>query len=640
LESPRVLGTQMAEIGRLKDSIGYLVGNMSIRCNEIRPEFQRNGIVKFVEFLNVNDRIFNVTKEYARVKREIKIDINNVDKLEEYNIIEFALILSTDLEFFKGSNDVCLFILRSIFDSNWFKARNLLVINTQWIEKENLKGKVTKNHLLELANEFLKTRKFFWGEFMKTVNPVITDAIKTRLKIANPETLYGELNNIYTASFLIDILKNDLKIQPLAQVLGAEGSESATSDIDLPMKGSNTEISVELINENFRDYFKVPFDSGMVFDINVYSLDWIHGSKVVPIGHNGNKLIVEPAFEYPEILASDSKLTLWHRNNHIIAFMKLIINLHGHEAYFENALVFHASKPQTEMINQTWTIAKANFIGFENNIKKGFNNIREKRKEKGRSFDDKNFSDRYGFTLVASNKLYAEKLKEVKATRMSIAASKPINLDLVAILAYNIGESLLYANEVYASQGATVFTVLGQMKSKLLDILKNDTNYKDLAHIKAAKELELKFNFHLLLQSATENVADALHSLNFYKDINMGYAIYRAGKYIQRLMDSVRELFNLDNAAMAIAFKEPKSKEYYGFDVLNEIATISVQAKNIEHTVTPTIKLKGVPEAILAHKVRGVPFFPTLGTTDILDKIKKSLIMFGANVINKFIQEK
>ena len=61
-------------------------------------------------------------------------------------------------------------------------------------------------------------------------------------------------------------------LKPLVRVGEAAGSESVTSDIDLPMKGTNTEISVDVINSGFRDFFKVPFDSGMVFDINVYGL--------------------------------------------------------------------------------------------------------------------------------------------------------------------------------------------------------------------------------------------------------------------------------------------------------------------------------------------------------------------------------
>ena len=81
-----------------------------------------------------------------------------------------------------------------------------------------------------------------------------------------------EIIFFYSFQIFFDFSNNALGNTPLVTIFPAAGSESATSDIDLPMKGSNTEISVSIINPGFRDYFKVPFDSGMVFDINIYSL--------------------------------------------------------------------------------------------------------------------------------------------------------------------------------------------------------------------------------------------------------------------------------------------------------------------------------------------------------------------------------
>ena len=59
----------------------------------------------------------------------------------------------------------------------------------------------------------------------------------------------------------------------------------------------------------------------------------------------------------------------------------------------------------------------------------------------------------------------------------------------------------------------------------------------------------------MYLQSMNENVGDTLHSLNHFEH-DPQYATYRAGKYIDRLCEAVRELITEDEAKKISSYKQ------------------------------------------------------------------------------------
>ncbi|MDX2098371.1 MAG: hypothetical protein SFW36_11395, partial [Leptolyngbyaceae cyanobacterium bins.59] len=75
---------------------------------------------------------------------------------------------------------------------------------------------------------------------------------------------------------------NGLKAWPSA------GSTSLTSDIDVNLKGTQTEYAVEVFNKLFKaDGWN--FESGVVYDVNVYAMDFMHKFGGVDVAEAGGK---------------------------------------------------------------------------------------------------------------------------------------------------------------------------------------------------------------------------------------------------------------------------------------------------------------------------------------------------------------
>lgn len=61
----------------------------------------------------------------------------------------------------------------------------------------------------------------------------------------------------------------------------AAGSRTLTSDIDVNLKGNQTEAAVAVFNDLFKQNDELPahrwdFEPGIVYDVNVYAMDWMH----------------------------------------------------------------------------------------------------------------------------------------------------------------------------------------------------------------------------------------------------------------------------------------------------------------------------------------------------------------------------
>ena len=62
---------------------------------------------------------------------------------------------------------------------------------------------------------------------------------------------------------------------------GSKGSTTLTSDVDVNLKGNRTEDAVAVFNDLFRANASLPsqtwdFEAGIVYDVNVYSMDWMY----------------------------------------------------------------------------------------------------------------------------------------------------------------------------------------------------------------------------------------------------------------------------------------------------------------------------------------------------------------------------
>jgi len=457
---------------------------------------------KFEEIQNAYKNIEPLSKEFKEQRRLIlekyvRIIEKHLNALEEKRIkvkydhtksdslLNELANLKEDIHLYRDDSLSLWLILRGIFKGSWFEARKYLTIDYKWLNSlKDLVNPPTTDYCLDLMNELVKMRTKRWDEFTEFLKPMVEAKVKTVLKTINSDLIQIFDNQVKQIEFFYGKqLEREIKADKLYRLLLAAGSNSVTSDVDIPMDGSNSEIVVSVINEQFKTFFKIHYDCGMVFDINVYAMDWLHGYE--PSDLIGDIVIVSPQYEYKDLKREGSAVALsyWNNNNLMWALVKLIRNLSTKDEYetFRDKSLDGLYEKLEEM-KEIFLNAKRE---TENMIKKINDEIKNLK-----GYDDTDSNDKYGAQLVASNNLYVKYLLEVKETRLSIATyvkpgaaiqitrffnfiTSPSQGNIpkdpsfyVPVLAYKIAESLTYANEVYASEGATLFTVLGQKKKR------------------------------------------------------------------------------------------------------------------------------------------------------------------------------
>jgi hypothetical protein len=160
--------------------------------------------------------------------------------------------------------------------------------------------------------------------------------------------------------------------------------------------------------------------------------------------------------------------------------------------------------------------------------------------------------------MAARNRAYEEIALKIKALRLKIAKAMegvksgeapPASIEVTLLeLHSEIARGLTYANEVYATQGAVLHTVYGKQGAakKLAKLQKTD---------KTITAVKYDLTKEMYLQSVNENVGDTLHSLNHNKH-DPQYAVYRAGKYINRLCEAATALISAKEVAKIPPYRD------------------------------------------------------------------------------------
>ncbi len=177
----------------------------------------------------------------------------------------------------------------------------------------------------------------------------------------------------------------------------------------------------------------------------------------------------------------------------------------------------------------------------------------------GATYDEMDHYSQEAATTTASNSLYEEKVMKVKQMRLQIKALRALKVTtdeiepIILAMHHTVADGLTYANEVYATQGAVLHTVYGKQGAvKKADKIKAGTEIinTEMAGVKGQDEVTgVKYDLRkeMYLQSANENVGDTLHALKHYKE-NGPYGTYRAGKYLDRLVEATVFLLGEDVA--------------------------------------------------------------------------------------------
>jgi hypothetical protein len=444
----------------------------------------------------------------------------------------------------------------------------------------------SENYRLLLMKRMLAMRETQWKKFINKCNSsidkyILEDAISQADIYSYPKQVWLKV-----------AAKPEPALEPAKnfQVFPPQGADALTSDIDLPTGGLNTELAIGIVNREFRSYFGLQYDPGTVFDINIYAKDWIfkdlHEKERKKLKKlEGWELSVTPGSE-AKIKDGKPLLLRGGRRTEIQEIWSLVkIRRNMEDKEWQDYKECYVSKlSKEEMVDEA--VDRFRRVEYEYNLfdsKVKFKKSQIK-KEIGKINDD-------GLTTRASNDLYAEILLRVKALRIQHEeakkafdevqaesdeeekAAKQNEVNRLGIaLSYAIAESLTYANEVYASEGAVFHTVLAQGADSEMKKYNENNPQEPVERVRYSLENSS------YLQAINENVGDALHSLEAYKDVPQ-YAVYRAGKYVARLIDAFECLVGMDPSKPDDRMKND-IEFYSSYNTLKELGSQSKQLKS------------------------------------------------------------
>jgi hypothetical protein len=489
------------------------------------------------------------------------------------------------------SDDDLLKILKSDFNSNWFYAKDVLTMDSwpDYISKPDHSASIA------LMQALVNMRGRKWSEFAAFALPKIDDAVDEKK---------DQISGLENA----DSQDNNLKIGD------ALGSDSVTSDVDLSLKGENTEIGVAMINSEYKNFFAVDCEPGTLFDINVYSSDWMFGAVQSASSISG---VVNYIPKEEEIISAEGMLKKDNQNE-VWSLVKIRRNMEDPAdwADYKGEILSQISSPvEMKATLKRFSAADREYAAFEKSVELLLEEMY------GATVHEMNHYELDAARMSASNRLYEEKILRVKELRIEIGQLKKAKVDAAEIesrvieLHNEIARGLTYANEVYATQGAVIHTVLGKQgaKKKLEKIRSGEDkidgslvpSYGDKSDINA---VQYELRAELYFQSVNENIGDTLHSLNHYSK-EPQYAVYRAGKYLDRLCEAATLLVGEDLA-----------KRLSGYKALKEIGDSSVKEKGKEAGKDPM--------AVKSKK----SFFSKFDKKTDLNGVKKMTLAFGKSV--------
>ncbi|WP_309709409.1 hypothetical protein [Armatimonas sp.] len=418
----------------------------------------------------------------------------------------------------KGNNDALKLLLLGPFEADWSKAKECLLFD-KW--PQSVKVKAPQHDVgLKLMAELVRMRSVICNGVATTTQTGI------RGQLQNERSPLPELTSAFQKE--AETGTDEQHFKPLTST----GAEKLTSDIDVASNGLNTEIGVRLFNAKFRTTLGVVWDPATVFDYNIYAADWIFPANFVEVKSGGaTKLTPLPE----QILVKDAGAT--PTDDQLLQTERAII--------FEKAALMHLRRSCTlsewnEYLKQragegakVVTLLQSvntQFNAFSAEVTTQVVQLRRSIPPVQGSLWPSSYYEE-ALETRARNELYTTRLLRVKALRLSYKLLKEqtsksgSDRQKMSLLAKQLTEALteaiFFANEVYATEGATLHATQALQK-----VAKEKAKGNTLEVILTAPQYEQAFH---------ENVGDALHSLNHYES-TPAYAAYRAGKYIERML--------------------------------------------------------------------------------------------------------
>ncbi len=496
------------------------------------------------------------------------------------NLANLASTLTpANAEAWAANTEQCWRILTRLFDANWFKAKDCLLMD-KWPGNYKAASHAAATKLMDgLTN----MRGVKTGMIEKIVLQEIQKEVKKESQTEHGlmDPLRG-IEDVLPAEAAIDNKPtlNDAgeQMAPGKQVefKSPVGSQKRTSDIDTATGGLNTELAVALFNKRFKEVLDVPFESGTVFDYNVYSMDWIH--NLVSIKDKVRVGGVGPEHEVTRRMTPGTEHALTEEGDK-----------REREAYLEKASLLHIrrytskeewadySKDRVARAGGRAADVRALLLEVNTQYEEFEARIADRMIDVELSIDDalESHESAWGeheehfrsaaVRTSASNRIYEERLRLVKQLRARHAAllkgpqtaeTRRLLVSLAKETSKALSEALYFANEVYASEGGTVHAVIAMQTAGK----KND------AQAATGIKVDVPLTASQWLQAFNENVGDVLKDLDHFKD-DPPFAVYRAGKYMDRLCKTAVKVM-------------PEAADLPEFEHLSALAAQAIEVKN------------------------------------------------------------
>ena len=473
----------------------------------------------------------------------------------------------------KGDKEILWQILINAFEANWFKAKECLLMG-QWPDAE-----AKPNHALciDLMRGLVEMRAEKCGHVQKFVEKHIQEKVAEEAAGAKGDDPLAKAgvaaqmgNEAKEENKETTDAKGKKKVGPHAGFEAPKGNDKPSSDVDISTKGINTELAVAMFNEEFKKQLKVPYESGTVFDYNVYAADWIHNLKFDK-GQKGDKEVttkITPGVEHDEGKKEERDPILEQAS---LLHMRRYMSATEWQTYSEGRLRKVDDVEDYVKLNGVLKSVEAQYKDFEDlisakseGVEKSITEAEAGHVSAWEAHKAKHFKDE-AIRTRASNRIYEEKLRDLKGIRTQykiLAAAKPTEQRTdpdraeLARLARDatqiLSEALYFANEVYATEGAVLHTVLGIQEA-------------DKIGKEQGEKPDVPLSPEQYMQSFNENVGDVLKDLGHYKD-KPSFAVFRSGKYMDRMLKAATQL-------------TPESTKHDLFPKFAEISAKAVAAK-------------------------------------------------------------
>lgn len=582
---------------------------------------------------------------------------------------------------------LCQDVLLGAFEGDWFKAKDCLVFG-RWPGRSRPHFTHPDPDVgLELMKGLLRLR----DDIHARLQPIVQRKIKERLGGATeamaghtsvPEAAKPKLRAALEAQARAESVPS----VPADKVTGAKavpnqnvdyfdaaGATSVTSDLDISTGGINTELAVQVYNEEFRKEMGTSLDPGTVFDLNVYAKDFIFGGRwserdtlLRPKGENEDlgsasldKLKDRPADLAAQQAADQQNQAVADRKQDVFALTHIARFLVGGEwtayakqitdgiadpvAQDEQAKRLQEARAKADEFEATLQRTIGRLVATDSGLRSLGTTSSWSKADGGNEYANN------AKRMRAANAVYEEKLVQVKILREQIAAlaasAEPTDIAQLRLLmsqvAATVSEASLYANEVYGSAGATVHAVVavqgGRKRQKANEAeaertakgeaLKNDKGEAHEPRLGTQTKVTVEMSTEAWKQAFTDNVGDVLKDYLHYghshgtQPTNYPYAAFKMGKYVDRVVDAFDHL----QGAM--------SAEAYGR------MTAMPELKRLRDLGDNHVKAKAGPSGDDPKLLADEANFKSLKTQAHIDSIKADTLSFSAAVRKSWATE-